>query len=211
MPSSTFFNLHKTKQQLILSAAKNEFSSVPFAEVSINRIIKDANIARGSFYMYFHDIYDLVDYLMRQFRDELFQKMRLQIIIRQGDLFEAMLDLHDDLFKQYEDEKERLFFMNLASHFHSDLSGHMQRTEEMMERFSSIESLVSLIDHEKYDITSSKDGLRMIEISFILLRHQLYQSMVRSYSLNEAHRLLENQYSILFHGVGKKKVSEVAC
>jgi len=211
MPSNTFFNLHPEKQEAILGAAKNEFSSVPFAEVSINRIVKDANIARGSFYMYFRDIYDLVDYLMRQFRDDLFQKMRLQLIIRQGDLFEAMLDLHDDLYKQYEDQKERLFFMNLASHFHSDLSAHMQRTEEMMERFNTIESLVRLIDRDKYEFESSRDGLRLIEVTFILLRHQLYQSMVRSYNMKDARQSLANQYKLLFYGVAKQKASETPC
>ncbi|MDZ4196522.1 MAG: TetR/AcrR family transcriptional regulator, partial [Candidatus Izemoplasmatales bacterium] len=122
MPSSTFYNLHPQKQETILSASRREFSSVPFAEVSINRIIKTANISRGSFYTYFKDIYDLVDYLMRQFREDFFDRIRMQLVIHQGDLFEGMLDLHDELFQKYTNSNERIFFMNLASHFHSDLS-----------------------------------------------------------------------------------------
>ncbi|MDP2425978.1 MAG: TetR family transcriptional regulator [bacterium] len=208
MPSSTFYNLHPQKQETILSASRREFSSVPFAEVSINRIIKTANISRGSFYTYFKDIYDLVDYLMRQFREDFFDRIRMQLVIHQGDLFEGMLDLHDELFQKYTNSNERIFFMNLASHFHSDLSTHMQKTEEMLERFSSMESIVMLIDKEKYSIESPRHGMRLIECSFVLLRHQLYQSMVRGYTQLEANKSLKAQYEMLFHGVQHKKVGD---
>lgn len=55
MPSSTFLNLPAQKQEKLLEAATREFSQRPYNEASINQIIKDAGIPRGSFYMYFTD------------------------------------------------------------------------------------------------------------------------------------------------------------
>ena len=51
MPSSTFLNLPAEKQEKLLKAATREFSHRPFNEASINQIIKEAGIPRGSFYM----------------------------------------------------------------------------------------------------------------------------------------------------------------
>ena len=49
MPSQTFFNLSKEKQEALLEAAKTEFTKVTFHDASINQIIKEAGISRGSF------------------------------------------------------------------------------------------------------------------------------------------------------------------
>ena len=64
MPSSTFLNLPAEKQEKLLEAATREFTRRPFNEASINQIIKDAGIPRGSFYMYFTDKEDLFRYLV---------------------------------------------------------------------------------------------------------------------------------------------------
>ena len=50
MPTQTFFNLPKDKQQRLLDAAATEFSRAPLKDASINNIIKLAEISRGSFY-----------------------------------------------------------------------------------------------------------------------------------------------------------------
>lgn len=49
----TFKNLSKEKRERILEAAKSEFSRVPFSQVLISNIVRDARIPRGSFYQYF--------------------------------------------------------------------------------------------------------------------------------------------------------------
>ena len=59
MPKKTFYNLAPEKRKLINAAARAEFARVPLAEASIARIIKEAEIPRGSFYQYFEDKDDL--------------------------------------------------------------------------------------------------------------------------------------------------------
>lgn len=55
MPKQTFYNLEKEKKDRLIEACFEEFSNYTFTDSSINRIIKNAEISRGSFYQYFED------------------------------------------------------------------------------------------------------------------------------------------------------------
>lgn len=106
MPSTTFFNLPQPKRTRLLQAAREEFSHVPYDEVSINRIIHAAGIPRGSFYMYFQDKEDLFRYLLedylRRFVDQFLDILREV----QGDLFSAFRNLFDLATGQGRDQAE---------------------------------------------------------------------------------------------------------
>ena len=95
MPSSTFLNLPAEKQEKLLKAATREFSHRPFNEASINQIIKEAGIPRGSFYMYFQDKEDLFRYLLRGYVDQLFMLLEEFLLQNGGDIFQALLALYD--------------------------------------------------------------------------------------------------------------------
>jgi TetR/AcrR family transcriptional regulator len=81
MPKDTFFNLDKAKQKRIFEAAVDEFSQRRFSEASINQVVKNAGISRGSFYQYFKDKEDLYLYVLKQIGKE-----KLDIISRVGEL-----------------------------------------------------------------------------------------------------------------------------
>jgi AcrR family transcriptional regulator len=55
MPTNTFYNLANEKQDKLMDAAIKEFSKFSIYKSSINRILADAKIPKGSFYQYFHD------------------------------------------------------------------------------------------------------------------------------------------------------------
>lgn len=59
MAKQTFYNLNPKKQQKIIDAAMNEIAEKGYDLASIQNIIKDASIPRGSFYQYFTDKEDL--------------------------------------------------------------------------------------------------------------------------------------------------------
>lgn len=97
MPSITFFHLPEEKRERLLAAARGEFTRVPYEEASINRIIREAGIPRGSFYMYFTDKEDLFRYLMESYGEGLVQRMRERLEWNNGDLFAALLALFDHI------------------------------------------------------------------------------------------------------------------
>ncbi len=63
MPTQTFLNLPDGKKQRIIQAGIDEFSMYSFDNSNIARIVKNADIPRGSFYQYFENIKDLYRYI----------------------------------------------------------------------------------------------------------------------------------------------------
>lgn len=64
MPNQTFLNLPDKKRQLITELAIAEFASRDYDSASISNVVKQAKIAKGSFYQYFEDKKDLYLYLV---------------------------------------------------------------------------------------------------------------------------------------------------
>lgn len=95
MPTDTFFRLPKQKRETLLEAIRTEFIRVPFAEISINRIIQDAGIPRGSFYQYFRDKEDLLDYLLKQCHEKIFHALVQLMKDNNGDLLLTALATYD--------------------------------------------------------------------------------------------------------------------
>ena len=87
MPSQTFFNLSKEKQDRIMAAAREEFFTHSFDEASINRLIKAAGIPRGSFYQYFADKEDVYFYLGEQISQRMMEGARKELAACGYDLF----------------------------------------------------------------------------------------------------------------------------
>lgn len=65
MPKDTFYNLNPYKRDRITKAAVSEFATYTYNEAKLSRIIKAADIPRGSFYQYFEDKDDLYKYLFQ--------------------------------------------------------------------------------------------------------------------------------------------------
>ena len=98
MPSDTFFRLPEEKRHRLMDAAWEEFTSVRFSDASINRIIRTANIPRGSFYQYFTDKDDLFSYLVRPLQQHFFDLARDEVVKAAGDLSRAPLAIYDRFF-----------------------------------------------------------------------------------------------------------------
>lgn len=66
MPTDRFYRLPEKKRKAIRDAARKEFARVPYEKASINQIIKNAGISRGSFYTYFSDKQDLMEFILKE-------------------------------------------------------------------------------------------------------------------------------------------------
>ena len=70
IPSKTFLNLDKEKQNRIVSCALDEFSERSFDNSKLSNIIKNAQIPRGSLYQYFKGKMDIYLYVMEITRNK---------------------------------------------------------------------------------------------------------------------------------------------
>ena len=95
MCKETFLRLPEEKRARIVNAAWDEFAAVPFADASINRVIRAAGIPRGSFYQYFEDKSGLFRYLLSQLSGELEEQVRKLLADCGGNLFQAALRGYD--------------------------------------------------------------------------------------------------------------------
>lgn len=87
MPSETFKNLDENKKQRLIKAAIEEFSRVSFSEASINNIINNAKISRGSFYMYFENKDDLFKYILNFHKQKFNELIKINLKKNNGDFF----------------------------------------------------------------------------------------------------------------------------
>lgn len=90
MPKETFYRLPDEKRERIMAAAEREFLENSFEAASINRIIKEAAIPRGSFYQYFEDKKDIFLYIESTHKNEAFGFVESFIKDSDGDVFSFM-------------------------------------------------------------------------------------------------------------------------
>ena len=95
MPTERFYKLPEEKKKAIRDAAMEECIRVPFEKVSINKIIHNAGISRGSFYTYFEDKRDLVRYIFSDTADKLKFFWTKSVVTHGGDLWIASEELLD--------------------------------------------------------------------------------------------------------------------
>lgn len=70
-----FGKLAPEQQQAILRAARDEFARRGFHDASLNRVIDDAGISKGSMYYYFDDKEDLFATVVRTDLEQLFARV----------------------------------------------------------------------------------------------------------------------------------------
>ena len=87
MPTERFYRLPEEKKRSICSAAVKEFARVPLDKVSINQIIKEADISRGSFYTYFEDKWDLLACIFEDSQNRLRDFCREALITSGGNIW----------------------------------------------------------------------------------------------------------------------------
>ncbi|MCG6189681.1 TetR/AcrR family transcriptional regulator [Maribellus maritimus] len=65
MPLQTFYNLIEDRKREILKIAYEEFAFNSYLSASLSTIIKKLGVAKGSFYRYFENKFDLYSYLIQ--------------------------------------------------------------------------------------------------------------------------------------------------
>lgn len=117
MPTKAFYNLDKNKQKLLLDAAKHEFSENFYEDASINKIIKEINMPRGSFYLYFENKEDIYLHILELYLKE-FKRILLDLLEKNNhDIFKSFICLYDYIINIKTIEKNLIdkIFINMNS------------------------------------------------------------------------------------------------
>lgn len=108
MPTDRFYRLPEEKKQIIREAAIKEFARVPFEKASINQIIQNADISRGSFYTYFADKQDVVSFIFEDSKEQMRRKCEDSLSASNGDYFKMLKDLFELFVEKLQETKDML-------------------------------------------------------------------------------------------------------
>lgn len=108
MPKEQFFKIKLSKREKIMLAARAEFSSKPYEEVSINDIVERSEISRGSFYLYFEDKWDIYSHLLKCTFNNIRGRMK-ESIARGNNIFFTLLDVYDYIILESRTEESTGF------------------------------------------------------------------------------------------------------
>ncbi len=119
MPTERFYHLPEEKKEMIREAAIREFCRVPFEKASINKIVKNAEISRGSFYTYFQDKEDVLGYIYEDLTFHLQDFCKAELKENGGDIWELIPTLLEHTLKIC--QKDQLFAMAQRMNGHNTI------------------------------------------------------------------------------------------
>lgn len=114
MPKQTFYKLPQEKQERILAAAKREFTHARYDDASINQIVRESGIPRGSFYQYFEDKQDIFLYFLKDYRREILLSFSQRLRSLSGNFFATVDVFIADFIEEAYQKPERGFRMILS-------------------------------------------------------------------------------------------------
>lgn len=107
MAKGLFFDLSEEKKSRIIEAGLNEFAQYGFSESSTNRIVKKAEISKGSLFKYFDNkenfYFHILDYIIA----DMTQELKQDAVALSHDLFERIIQYSGLEFDWYSKNPEK--------------------------------------------------------------------------------------------------------
>ena len=203
MIKKTFYNLPYEKRKRITDAVIKEFMERPNEKVSINRIIKTAEISRGSFYQYFDDKVDLIEIITKTMFDESSNKAKEILKLSCGDLFVMYIKMFD-YFDDYSSQNQTMKIMrNIVDSFkaNDDLV-----SEYLKNRFNialSNNEIYLMVDRQNLKFQDNESVKCLIEILTQVLKNAIFDVFVAGSDREEVRERLIKKIDIIKQGAVK--------
>lgn len=203
MIKKTFYNLPYEKRKRITDAVIKEFMERPNEKVSINRIIKTAEISRGSFYQYFDDKVDLIEIITKTMFEESSNKAKEILKLSCGDLFVMYIKMFD-YFGDYSSQKQTMKIMrNIVDSFkaNDDLV-----SEYLKNRFNMAltnNEIYTMVDRQNLKFQDNESVKCLIEILTKVLKNAIFDVFVAGSDREEVRERLIKKIDIIKQGAVK--------
>ena len=173
MPKKTFYNLSLEKQNVIIEAAKKEFSRVPVSEASIANIVTTAGIARGSFYQYFESKEDLFDFVFESVRS-LKSYLERELKKDKIDLFLINEGIYRHLIKSFYKSENKSFAKELFKNLKVSEMDYLKLQEKCKTEKTMF---LKKIDRSVLNTKTEEELLSLVYITFFTTRGFLAKSI----------------------------------
>ena len=201
MPSSRFFKLPDEKRSKILRAVHSELAEFPVDELSINRIIHSAGISRGSFYQYFEDKDDLLEYVFSDFRNSMIQEIKASIEVNCGDMFAVGMDMLEKIVATGSKDENRRIFVNVFSYAKVAQSS-LERV--IADEEALVNGFVRYIDRSRLKFTSDEEVRELMKLGLALFKDSICRCFA---DIDNASEIMDNfrkRVEIIKYGAWKQ-------
>lgn len=199
MIKQTFYNLPQEKREKIVDVTKKEFLKGKKQKITINNVIKEAGISRGSFYQYFDDKLDLVEIVVDDMLNKITHYMEKELINNNGDMFHLFINIFDLATKSSNNDIQNIKNLDLDTNQNRQLiTEYMQYRQQKTHPFTKILNYINTTNFQD-------DSQENLECVFIMLTNTLKDSiMMISKGLKtipEERMILMKKINIIKNGV----------
>ena len=201
MPTQTFLNLPKEKQERILRAAIEEFGKRNVNEAKLSNIISAAGISRGSLYQYFEGKEDMYICAFDTLRAE-----RAAYAKPAYDLYkkEPFFRFFEELFMQ---DSEYLLrnpaYVKLGEQLYSHTHGVSRRLiQRIQSQYMEVFLIAIEFDKRRGIICADVDSSALADLCVHFMTDIfIFQSISKQLSLNNLREYIQKKLYIIQHGV----------
>ncbi|BCR36209.1 TetR/AcrR family transcriptional regulator [Mariniplasma anaerobium] len=206
MPKDMFFNIPEEKRQMFVQVAVEEFSTKSFEEVSVNSIIKKANISRGSFYTYFDNLEELLHYIMQPVKDERIKHIKDFLDESNSNFFEFVRKLFLYDYDKYNQNGTHSLFKNYIHFIQVVKKGSLKDNliKDFLGTLSDPDFLKLKNVLAKPLELSEDEFFDLIEVSLILMVNTFIKSENEHLNKRETISIFNHRITQLEFGVRKR-------
>lgn len=204
MPLSTFFNLSEDKREKLISAIKDEFSRVSFGEVSINKIVQASEISRGSFYQYFTDKTDMLEFILLDYREQMLNQTKKYLKENDGDIFKVFYNFLDFTINFTMEEKGNNFCKNLFADIKVNTDFYLNISMNSTES-DAIKELRPDINFDILDLRDEDDYDNMLGVLFSICRDTTVEVFLNLSNRKNIKQKYKKKLELLKRGFTKDK------
>lgn len=180
MPKELFKRINNDKKNSLLNIARFEFTNNNYEDVSINQIVKKANISRGSFYSYFENKDDLYFYLI-SVENEKIQKEILKNYNRM-DIFELLLYIYNYFYENIYINNKR-FIRKILSNFNPNTDFRIRLNYK-----NSNDNFYDIFFDEKYYgkyNLSKEEFMDLLEIIYMVFLKAIIETIFKQENVSD--------------------------
>lgn len=208
MPTNTFFHLPKEKQNRLIHAIRQEFSRVPFEQISINQIIHNANISRGSFYQYFYNKQDLLQLILHNYQQQLLTYAKKSLILHHGDIFNMFEDILNFTVHFAKDETNQKIYQNLFSDIRINRDCFLKLYKDNTQQKIN-EELLPYIDFTALNLNEHDDLIYFIDILAAICKETIAEIFLNLPNYQNTYKNCQKKLQLLKQNFTKIKESKI--
>src|SRR5699024_3187759 len=167
-------------KQTLLDAAIKEFSRVPLAEASVAKIVKGAEIPRGSFYQYFEDKEDLYFYLLNEELKEKRKKYIAMIEKHQGDIFPAFTEMLQSFLLKINEKDAHQFYRNMFLNMNYETEKMFTNIVNDNDLDQQLPDLIHLINPKNLNAKNEEEILLIVRMLTLLMTENIIQKFAKN-------------------------------